>query len=123
MPALTTLLLTLILIGVFWALIIRPQQQRQRDHLAMVADLAAGDRVEAFSGIHGTLTEVQDHTVRIEVAPGVVLTMARLAIASKIDDAREDEDEGEGDDDVEDSVISTEGSAEASSAPGQEDPK
>lgn len=119
MPALTTLLLTLILIGVFWALIIRPQQQRQRDHLAMVAELTAGDRVEAFSGIHGTLVEVHDRTVRIEVAPDVVLTMARMAIASKIDDAGDDE----GDDDVEDAVISTEGASEAPAAPGQEDSK
>ncbi len=52
----------------------------------MVAALVAGDRVEGFSGIHGTLTEVADHTVRMEVAPGVVITMARLAVAGKLDD-------------------------------------
>ena len=78
--------MTIILIPVFWALIIRPQQQRQRAHLEAVDALVAGDRVESFSGIHGTLVEVGDATVRIELAEGVVVTMARLAISSKIDE-------------------------------------
>ena len=83
MPA---VLLTIILIPVFWMLIVRPQQKRQKEHVALVASLEPGDRVESFSGIHGTLVEVHDTTVRIEVAAGVVLTMARLAIASRLDD-------------------------------------
>ena len=96
MPA---LILTLLLIPVFWALIIRPQQQRQKAHADLVDSLAAGDRVEAFSGIHGTLTEVGERTVRIEVAEGVVLTMARLAISTKLE-ADEDENDDEQDGDV-----------------------
>jgi preprotein translocase subunit YajC len=56
----------------------------------MVAALRAGDRVEGFSGIHGTLTEVGERTVRMEVAPGVVITMARMAVASRIDDDAEE---------------------------------
>jgi preprotein translocase subunit YajC len=79
------LILTLILIVVFWALMIRPQQQRQREHLAEVASLVAGDRVESFSGIHGTLVEVDETTVRVEIADGVVVTMARLAISKKLE--------------------------------------
>lgn len=87
MPA---LVLTLIFIPIFWLLIIRPQQERQKAHRTLVASLVAGDRVESFSGIHGTLTEVGDQTVQIEVADGVVLTMARLAIAGRLDDEVED---------------------------------
>lgn len=83
------LILTLILIAVFWALMIRPQQQRQREHLAEVASLVAGDRVESFSGIHGTLVGVEDTVVQVEIADGVVVTMARLAISKKIDPGRE----------------------------------
>lgn len=83
MPA---LLLTILLIPIFWVLIVRPQQKRQKSHLDLVASLAPGDRVEAFSGIHGTLVEVSESTVRLEVAEGVVVTMARLAVASKLDD-------------------------------------
>lgn len=90
---LPALILTIILIPVFWALIIRPQQQRQRDHLAVVDALVAGDRVESFSGIHGTLVEVGDTTVRLEVADGVVVTMARLAISSKIEQGGDDDEQ------------------------------
>jgi preprotein translocase subunit YajC len=84
------LILLLIFIPVFWLLIVRPQQQRQQAHAAMVAALQAGDRVEGFSGIHGTLTEVGERTVRMEVAPGVVVTMARMAVASRIDEDSEE---------------------------------
>ena len=81
---LPVLILTIVLIVPFWVLIIRPQQQRQRDHRSFVETLAPGDRIEAFSGIHGTIAEVGDDTVGVEVAPGVVVTMAKLAISSRI---------------------------------------
>ena len=85
---LPALILTIILIAVFWVLMIRPQQQRQREHLAEVDALVTGDRVESFSGIHGTIVAVGGGTVEVEIAPGVVVTMARLAISSKLDDRR-----------------------------------
>lgn len=105
---LPAIVLLLIFVPTFWVLIVRPQQQRQRAHLEVVAALEPGDRVESFSGIHGTLTEVRDHTVRMEVADGVVVTMARMAVATKIDD------------EVEDAVTPTE-RPEAEPAPDQED--
>lgn len=88
---LSAIVLLVIFIPAFYLLIIRPQQLRQRAHQALVAGLVPGDRVEAFSGIHGTLTQVDDTTVRLEVAPGVVITMARLAVATKLDDPLEDQ--------------------------------
>jgi preprotein translocase subunit YajC len=93
---LPAVLLTLILIPVFWVLIIRPQQKRQHQHTELVQSLVPGDRVEAFSGIHGELIEVHPDTVRIEIAEGVVVTMARLAIASRIED--DEKTDGQDDD-------------------------
>jgi preprotein translocase subunit YajC len=84
------LILLLIFIPIFWLLIVRPQQQRQKAHAELVASLQAGDRVEGFSGIHGTLTEVGERTVRMEIAPGVVITMAKMAVAGRIDDHTEE---------------------------------
>ncbi len=83
------IILLLIFIPAFWMLIVRPQQQRQKAHAALLASLAVGDRVESFSGIHGTLVALGDTTVQLEVAPDVVVTMARLAVASRLDDAEE----------------------------------
>lgn len=82
MPA---LLLTLLLVGIGWFLILRPQQQRLKDQRALVEALAPGDQVITAGGIHGVLTEVAAETVRIQVAPQVVLTLARPAIARLVD--------------------------------------
>lgn len=90
MPA---LILTILLIPIFWVLIIRPQQQRQRRHVELVASLRPGDRVEGFSGIHGTLVEVADTTVRVEIADGVVVTMARMAVAGRVDEGERSDDQ------------------------------
>lgn len=91
------LLLTFLFIGIGWFIIIRPQQERARAQRATVATLAVGDRVISAGGIHGTLTAVTEETVGLEVAPGVVLTLARPAIARRIDaDADTDDDTGTG---------------------------
>jgi preprotein translocase subunit YajC len=90
---LPALLLTLLLVGVGWFLILRPQQQRLKEQRAMVEALAPGDQVITAGGIHGTLTEVTPETVRIEVAPQVVLTLARPAIARLVEAAAPTEPE------------------------------
>jgi preprotein translocase subunit YajC len=92
---LPALILTIILIPVFWVLIIRPQQVRQREHLDVVETLVVGERIESFSGIHGTIVEVGDTTVRVEIADGVVVTMARLAISSRVDEGGHDDEQDE----------------------------
>lgn len=79
------LLLTILLVPLFWVLIVRPQQQRQAEHAELVAALEPGDRVEGFSGIHGTVVSLADDTAQVEIAPGVVVTMARMAIATRLD--------------------------------------
>lgn len=79
------LLLTFLFIGIGWFIIIRPQQERARAQRATVASLAVGDCVVSAGGIHGTVTELTTETVGLEVAPGVVLTLARPAIARRID--------------------------------------
>jgi preprotein translocase subunit YajC len=99
---LAPLLLTFLFIGVGWFILIRPQQERAKAQRAMVAALAVGDRVISAGGIHGTLTEVAEETVRLEVAPGIELTLARPAIARRIDPdvAPTDEDAVEDPDDA-----------------------
>lgn len=79
------LLLTILLIAIGWALIIRPQQARVRDQRAMVAALREGDRVITAGGIHGRITALAAETVGIEVAPGVEVTLARAAVVRRLD--------------------------------------
>ena len=86
------LLLTILLIALGWALVIRPQQaelraqrQRRQEHDQMLAGLEAGARVITAGGIHGSVTAVEADTVRVEVAPDIELTLAREAIHERID--------------------------------------
>lgn len=94
---LPVLIFTIFLILIFWMVIIRPQLQEQRKYQQErqeVADtLVAGERIESYSGIHGTVVSVSEDTVEVEIAAGVVVTMARLAISSKLDEGGHDDEE------------------------------
>jgi preprotein translocase subunit YajC len=93
--------LPLLLMGVvFYFLLIRPQNQRRRAQLQMQSDIEVGDEVVTTAGIYGTITNIDDDfgIVTIEVAPNTEIRMARAAIAQRLveDDELEDEDEVEG---------------------------
>lgn len=86
---LVTFLPLLLIVAVFYLLLIRPQQRKAKQHQQLVASIGTGDRVVTIGGIHGTVDFMDDDTVRLEVAPGTVITMARGAIARRLttDDA------------------------------------
>jgi len=71
-------LLPLVLIfGVFYFLLIRPQNKRQKEHREMVAGLSVGDEVVTSGGVLGKITEVKEQFVRVQVADGVELKVQR----------------------------------------------
>ena len=67
-----------------WVLFILPQQRRVKAHQALVARLAVGDEVMTTSGFYGTIVAVDDADVRIELAPGTVVKVARGAVARRL---------------------------------------
>lgn len=78
----------LILIAVvFYFFLIRPQRTRQQQQRALIASLSRNDRVVTIGGLHGTVTSVDDDTLRLEIAPGTVVTFAKGAIARRLVDA------------------------------------
>ncbi|MET7752754.1 preprotein translocase subunit YajC [Micromonospora sp. NPDC005367] len=79
--SLTPILMIVLLFGVMYFMMIRPQQKRRKESAAMQSALSAGDEVVTIGGLYGTVTEVDDETVLIEVAPGVQTRYARPAIA------------------------------------------
>ncbi|WP_231123769.1 preprotein translocase subunit YajC [Nocardioides sambongensis] len=81
---------------IFWLLIIRPAQRRQKAMQQMQSGLDVGDRVLLTSGVFATIAEITDDDLAVEVAPGVVLRVVRGAIGSKVDrsdEAEESDDE------------------------------
>lgn len=85
------LILPLIFAAVIYFLFIRPQQRQMRQHQELVANLEVGDDIITSSGIYGTITGLDDDTMEVEVADGVVLTMAKRAVAEvAVDEVDED---------------------------------
>ena len=79
------LFLPLILIGgVFYFLLIRPQQKRVRAQQALVNAVQEGDEVVTIGGIFGTVIEIDDDegTVLVEIAPGIEIRMVKTGIVA-----------------------------------------
>jgi preprotein translocase subunit YajC len=81
-----------VLIALFFVLIVVPQRRRSAAQRAFVQSLQVGDEVFTNGGILGTITAVDDQMVDLEVAPGVVLRVARIAIAQPGPSAEDDAD-------------------------------
>jgi len=96
--------LILIVFLLIWLLLIRPQRRRQTDQLTMQDSLHIGDEIVTAGGMYGTVTEIDEDEVSIEVADGVVVRIARRAVAGVMppEEDEEDEDDVAEDEDVED---------------------
>lgn len=79
--ALSGLLPMLLIIAVFYMLLIRPQQKRQKELQQTIAELKTGDKVVTTGGIIGTITSVKDTSFIIRSAEKSMLEIARSAIA------------------------------------------
>ena len=82
MPEIVSLLPLVGIALLFWFLLIRPQSKRQRELATMQQALKSGDEVMLTSGIFGTLRETEEDHVRVEIAAGVTIKVARGAIGS-----------------------------------------
>lgn len=76
------LFLPVMLIVVFYFLLIRPQQKKQKEHKAMVEALAVGTEIVTGGGVLGKVTEVGEQFVTVEVAPGVNIKVQRHSIGA-----------------------------------------
>ena len=79
---LTTLLFPVILIAIMYFLMIRPQMKRQKEHKAMLDKLSKGDEVLTNGGIAGTVAEIGDNFITVEVAENVRIRVQKGAIGN-----------------------------------------
>lgn len=77
-------LIIIVLFVIAWVVLILPKQREVKRHNSFVDSLAVGDEVMTGSGIYGTLEQIDDAIVILQVAPGVEIRVARRAIASKV---------------------------------------
>src|SRR5712671_3120257 len=71
----------ILIFGVFYLLLIRPQQKKQRQLQATIAELKTGDKVITTGGVIGTITAVRDASFFIRSADKTILEIARSAVA------------------------------------------
>jgi preprotein translocase subunit YajC len=122
------LIIMVLMLGVMYVLMIRPQRQRQAQQQSMVDGAGVGDDVLTTGGIYGTISEAEGDDIVVEIAHGVTVHMTRRGIAAVLppeeDDAEdEDEDEEDAEEQDESGVTDEEEavSAAAGNAPSEAD--
>jgi preprotein translocase subunit YajC len=76
------LLMPIVLIAVMYFLMIRPQMKRQKEHRAMLDKLAKGDEVLTNGGIAGTVVEIGENFITVEIADNVRIRVQKGAIGN-----------------------------------------
>ena len=76
------LLMIVVFIGIFYFLLIRPQQKKAKEHQTLISQLAVGNEVVTSGGILGRVTEVGDSFVTLEIADGVRIKVQKVQVTS-----------------------------------------
>ena len=75
-------LVILIIFGAIWLLAVMPARRKRAQHAAMQDSVGVGDEVITAGGIHGIVKELEDDRLRLEIAPAVLVTLDRRAVAA-----------------------------------------
>lgn len=86
------LIIMVLMLGVMYVLMIRPQRQRQAQQQSMIDGADVGDDVLTTGGIYGTITQAEDDDIVVEIAKGITVHMTRRGIAAVLP-PEEDEDD------------------------------
>ena len=79
---LVTMMPLVFIFVIFYFLLIRPQQKKQKDHEKLVQAVKTGDQVVTSAGIHGTVSNVKDKTVIVKIADNVKVEFDRSAVVA-----------------------------------------
>jgi preprotein translocase subunit YajC len=109
--------LILVMLALMWLLLIRPQRRRQLEQQQLLSRLAPGDEVVTAGGLYGTIADVVEDEVRLEIAPGTTVRVAKRAVAAIVTPDEEEQEEleeadethplGESADDSSEATLST----------------
>jgi preprotein translocase subunit YajC len=79
--SLITFLPIILIIGVFYLLVMRPQQKKRKALQEKLSTVRPGDKIMTTAGVFGTVASVGDDKFDLEIAPGVRVTMLKAAIS------------------------------------------
>ena len=86
MEGIASLVPLILVFGIMYFLLIRPQQRKLKEHQAMVAALRRGDQVVTGGGLIGRVTRVKDgeNEIEVEIAPNVNVRVIRSTVTSVV---------------------------------------
>lgn len=73
-----------LMLAIFYFILIRPQQKKQRQHQDMLKALKTGDQIVTIGGIYGTIIDIDEQKVKIKIADNVKIELARGSIQSRL---------------------------------------
>ena len=82
--ALMNLVPLVLMFGIFYFLLIRPQQKKAKEHRMLLDNLKKGDQVVTAGGMHGKVTAMDDAVITLEIATGVNVKFNKGHIASVV---------------------------------------
>jgi preprotein translocase subunit YajC len=71
----------IIVMGIFYFILIRPQLKRQKQHQNMLASLQKGDKIITTGGIHGLVVGVKDDVLVVKIAENTKVEISKSAVA------------------------------------------
>jgi len=80
-PMWTFVVPMVLMVGIFYFLLIRPQQRKAKEHRQLLDNLKRGDRVITNGGIIGTIISIEDQIVNLEIGDKVRIEVARPYVA------------------------------------------
>jgi preprotein translocase subunit YajC len=92
------LVILVILFALMWFVMIRPQRRQRTEQTQMLATLESGDEIVTAGGMYGRIHSIDEDDLTVEIAPNVVVRVARRAVVGNItlDQAEEVEEVEEG---------------------------
>jgi preprotein translocase subunit YajC len=85
----------LFLLALMWFLLIRPQRRRQAQAQEMIQTIEVGKEVVTAGGLYGRVTAVEADEIRVEIADGVEVRLAKRAVAGVVSEEDDLEEEAE----------------------------
>ena len=83
----------ILMFGIFWFLLIRPQQKRAKERQKLLDAIKSGDRIVFGGGILGTVTNVKEKTILVKIADNVKIEVSRGAVSQVLEKGDTPEDE------------------------------
>ena len=78
----STLIMFALIIGIFYFLILRPQQKRQKERQKMLDAVKKGDKIVTAGGLHGVVSGIDEKTLLVQIADNVKVKVDRTAVSS-----------------------------------------